>query len=174
MTVFTKKLTAAIPAMLLCASLTGVTTMSSAETTNPNAPVSLIEKWDKTFAESSKVDHRKVTFQNRYGITLVGDLYLPKDRGERKLAAIAVSGPFGAVKEQSSGLYAQTLAEQGLSPWRLTHPIRAKAVATHATWPHRISIPRILVPRWTFWACKKRWIATVSVCSAFVAGAVWP
>ncbi|MCV5746492.1 alpha/beta hydrolase, partial [Escherichia coli] len=81
---------AAIPAMLLCASLTGVTTMSSAETTNPNAPVSLIEKWDKTFAESSKVDHRKVTFQNRYGITLVGDLYLPKDRGERKLAAIAV------------------------------------------------------------------------------------
>lgn len=87
--------------------------MSSAETTNPNAPVSMIEKWDKTFAESSKVDHRKVTFQNRYGITLVGDLYLPKDRGERKLAAIAVSGPFGAVKEQSSGLYAQTLAEQG-------------------------------------------------------------
>ena len=87
--------------------------MSSAETTNPNAPVSLIEQWDKTFAESLKVDHRKVTFQNRYGITLVGDLYLPKDRGERKLAAIAVSGPFGAVKEQSSGLYAQTLAEQG-------------------------------------------------------------
>ncbi|HBU9901361.1 TPA: alpha/beta hydrolase, partial [Klebsiella pneumoniae] len=113
MTVFTKKLTAAIPAMLLCASLTGVTTMSSAETTNPNAPVSLIEQWDKTFAESSKVDHRKVTFQNRYGITLVGDLYLPKDRGERELAAVAVSGPFGAVKEQSSGLYAQTLAEQG-------------------------------------------------------------
>ncbi len=129
--------------------------MSSAETTNPNAPVSMIEKWDKTFAESSKVDHRKVTFQNRYGITLVGDLYLPKDRGERKLAAIAVSGPFGAVKEQSSGLYAQTLAEQGLSPWRLTHRIRAKAVATHATWPHRISIPRILVPWWTFWACKR-------------------
>lgn len=90
--------------------------MSSAETTNPNAPVSLIEQWDKTFAESLKVDHRKVTFQNRYGITSVGDLYLPKDRGERKLAAIAVSGPFGAVKEQSSGLYAQTLAEQGLSP----------------------------------------------------------
>ena len=78
--------------------------MSYADTTNPNAPVSLIEQWDKTFPESAKVDHRKVTFQNRYGITLVGDLYLPKDRGERKLAAIAVSGPFGAVKEQSSGL----------------------------------------------------------------------
>jgi uncharacterized protein len=54
-----------------------------------------------------------VTFPNRYGITLVGDLYIPKDRGDRKLAAIAVSGPFGAVKEQSSGLYAQTLAERG-------------------------------------------------------------
>lgn len=87
--------------------------MSYADTTNPNVPVSLVEKWDKTFAESTKVDHRKVTFPNRYGITLVGDLYIPKDRGDRKLAAIAVSGPFGAVKEQSSGLYAQTLAEQG-------------------------------------------------------------
>ena len=87
--------------------------MSYAETLNPNAPVSLVKEWDKTFVESTHVEHRKVTFQNRYGITLVGDLYLPKDRGTRKLAAIAVSGPFGAVKEQASGLYAQTLAEQG-------------------------------------------------------------
>ncbi|WP_347253906.1 alpha/beta hydrolase [Leminorella grimontii] len=113
MKTFTRKLTAVMPAMLLCASLSGVTTMSYADTTNPNAPVSQIETWDKTFAKSAKVDHRKVTFQNRYGITLIGDLYIPKDRGERKLAAIAVSGPFGAVKEQSSGLYAQTLAERG-------------------------------------------------------------
>lgn len=87
--------------------------MSYADTTNPNAPATLVDKWDKTFTQSTKVAHRKVTFQNRYGITLVGDLYIPKDRGESKLAAIAVSGPFGAVKEQSSGLYAQTLAEQG-------------------------------------------------------------
>ncbi len=87
--------------------------MSYADTSNPNSPVSMVEKWDKTFAESDKVDHRKVAFQNRYGIILVGDLYIPKNRGERKLAAIALSGPFGAVKEQSSGLYAQTLAEQG-------------------------------------------------------------
>jgi len=87
--------------------------MSYADATNPNAPVSMVEKWDKTFPQSSKVEHRKVTFPNRYGITLVGDLYLPKDRGQGKLAAIAVSGPFGAVKEQSSGLYAQTLAENG-------------------------------------------------------------
>lgn len=65
--------------------------MSYADTTNPNAPVSMVDKWDKTFAESTKVNHRKVTFQNRYGITLVGDLYIPKDRGERKLAAIALA-----------------------------------------------------------------------------------
>ena len=68
--------------------------------------------WDKVFPRSNKVDHRKVTFTNRYGITLAADLYQPKNaRG--KLAAIAVSGPFGAVKEQSSGLYAQTMAERG-------------------------------------------------------------
>ncbi len=87
--------------------------MSYADTTNPNAPVSMVTTWDKTFAASDKVYHRKVTFKNRYGITLVGDLYLPKDRGDHKLAAIALSGPFGAVKEQSSGLYAQTLAGEG-------------------------------------------------------------
>ncbi|MCU5774395.1 alpha/beta hydrolase [Erwiniaceae bacterium BAC15a-03b] len=110
MNFFTRNLTVA---MLLCASLSGVTAMSHADTTNPNAPVSVVKKWDKTFAESDKVYHRKVTFQTRYGITLVGDLYIPKHRGEGKLAAVALSGPFGAVKEQSSGLYAQTLAEQG-------------------------------------------------------------
>ncbi len=69
--------------------------------------------WDKTFPKSDRVDHQKVTFKNRYGITLVGDLYLPKNRGNGRLPAIAVGGPFGAVKEQSSGLYAQTMAERG-------------------------------------------------------------
>ncbi|MCJ8157953.1 alpha/beta hydrolase [Sphingomonas sp. LaA6.9] len=73
----------------------------------------LTQTWDKVFPKSDKVDHQKVTFTNRYGITLVGDLYLPKDRGNRRLPAIAVGGPFGAVKEQSSGLYAQTMAERG-------------------------------------------------------------
>lgn len=72
----------------------------------------LTNEWDKTFPKSEKVNHRKVTFVNRYGITLAADLYEPKDK-EGKLAAIAVSGPFGAVKEQSSGLYAQTMAERG-------------------------------------------------------------
>lgn len=72
----------------------------------------LVSEWDKTFPQSEKVDHRKVTFVNRYGITLAADLYTPKN-AVGKLAAIAVSGPFGAVKEQCSGLYAQTMAEYG-------------------------------------------------------------
>lgn len=121
--------------------------MSYADTTNPNAPVSLVEKWDKTFAESTKVDHRKVTFPNRYGITLVGDLYIPKDRGDRKLAAIAVSGPFGAVKEQSSGLYAQTLAEHGFVTLAFDLHTRVKAAATRETSHLRISTPRISARR---------------------------
>lgn len=72
----------------------------------------LTEEWDKTFPKSDKVSHKKVTFHNRYGITLAGDLYVPEN-ASGKLPAIAVCGPFGAVKEQSSGLYAQTLAEHG-------------------------------------------------------------
>ena len=75
--------------------------------------LNLTQKWDKTFPKSDKVNHSKVTFVNRYGITLAADLYIPKMTVEKKLPAIAVSGPFGAVKEQSSGLYAQTLAERG-------------------------------------------------------------
>ena len=72
----------------------------------------LVKEWDKVFPQSNKVVHEKVTFRNRYGITLVAEMYIPKN-AKGKLAAIAVSGPFGAVKEQSSGLYAQTLAERG-------------------------------------------------------------
>ena len=113
MNVLPKKLTAIASALLLGAALTGVSTLSHAQTTNPTEPVSMVTQWDKTFTQSDKVDHRKVTFKNRYGITLVADLHLPKNRGDAKLAAIALSGPFGAVKEQSSGLYAQTLAERG-------------------------------------------------------------
>lgn len=72
----------------------------------------LTQEWDKVFPKSDKVDHSKVTFHNRFGITLAADLYVPKNV-EGKLPAIAVSGPFGAVKEQSSGLYAQEMAERG-------------------------------------------------------------
>ena len=72
----------------------------------------LTQEWDKTFPKSDKVDHRKVTFVNHFGITLAADMYVPKET-TGKLAALAVCGPFGACKEQSSGLYAQEMAERG-------------------------------------------------------------
>ena len=74
--------------------------------------LNLTQEWDKVFPKNEKVEHKKITFHNRYGITLAADLYMPKG-AEGKLPAIAVSGPFGAVKEQSSGLYAQAMAERG-------------------------------------------------------------
>lgn len=77
-----------------------------------NSELKLEAAWDKTFAKSAKIEHKKVTFQNRYGIRLAADLYQPKN-SQGKLAAIVVGGPFGAIKEQSSGLYAQTMAERG-------------------------------------------------------------
>ena len=77
-----------------------------------NAKLNLTSEWDKTFPKSDKVNHSKVTFHNRYGITLAADMYVPKN-ANGKLAAVAVCGPFGAVKEQSAGLYAQTMAERG-------------------------------------------------------------
>ena len=86
---------------------------ANAPTNDGESAMKLNDEWDKTFTRSDKVEQRKVSFKNRYGITLVGDLYLPKQRTARRLSALAVSGPFGAVKEQSSGLYAQKLAELG-------------------------------------------------------------
>ena len=85
---------------------------------NMNQQLTLTQEWDKVFPQSDKVDHKKVTFKNRYGITLAADLYVPKGSEKlkvksEKLPAIAVSGPFGAVKEQVSGLYAQHMAERG-------------------------------------------------------------
>ncbi|WP_298589144.1 alpha/beta hydrolase [uncultured Megasphaera sp.] len=109
----------------LCSSLfiisTGAVSSYAAQVPAPSkAPAETIDaatlsnKWDKTFPENAKVAHQKITFHNRYGITLVGDLYTPKNmkQGE-KLAAIAVAGPYGAVKEQVSGRYAQELAARG-------------------------------------------------------------
>lgn len=96
--------------------LSGFLATFSCSTQNSNLQkepnMKLTQGWDKTFPKSNKVDHKKVTFKNRYGLTLAADLYLPKDAGNKKLPAIALSGPFGAVKEQVSGLYAQTLAER--------------------------------------------------------------
>ena len=102
--------------MLLAVSLASNSqTMNNPNTNLSIAPIeqlNLTQEWDKVFPKSGKVDHRKVTFVNRYGITLAADMYIPKGISG-KLPAIAVSGPFGAVKEQSSGLYAQQLAERG-------------------------------------------------------------
>ncbi len=99
--------------MLLGAVLTAchqTTTNEQKETTMTK--LELTQEWDKVFPLSEKVNHRKVTFETQYGLTLAADLYTPKD-AQGKLAAIAVSGPFGAVKEQSSGLYAMRMAERG-------------------------------------------------------------
>ncbi len=82
------------------------------KTDNMKQELTLTQEWDKVFPLSDKVNHRKVTFETQYGLTLAADLYTPKD-AKGKLAAIAVSGPFGAVKEQSSGLYAMRMAERG-------------------------------------------------------------
>lgn len=89
-----------------------VAAATAQSTSGGDTAMELEQKWDKTFPKSDKVDHQKVTFRNRYGITLAADLYIPRN-AQGKLAAIAVSGPFGAVKEQASGLYAQTMAERG-------------------------------------------------------------
>jgi len=97
---------------IAAASVLSAITLATAVNAQPSAPLQLGSEWDKTFAKSDKVEHSKVTFKNRYGITLAADLYVPKN-SNGKLAAIVVGGPFGAVKEQSSGLYAQMMAERG-------------------------------------------------------------
>ena len=113
---------------------------------NPNlntslAPVenlNLTQEWDKVFPKSDKVDHQKVTFVNRYGITLAADMYIPK-KATGKIPAIAVSGPFGAVKEQSSGLYAQQLAERGF----LTLALDPSFTGESGGEPRRVASPDI-------------------------------
>lgn len=102
------------------------------------AKLSMVQDWDKVFPQSDKVMHKKVTFVNRYGITLAADMYVPKN-AQGKLAAIAVSGPFGAVKEQSSGLYAQTLAERGF----LTIAFDPSFTGESAGFPRYVASPDI-------------------------------
>lgn len=92
--------------------LTACTNKEDKNENDMNTTLELTQEWDKVFPKSDKVDHKKVTFKNRYGIELAADMYTPKNV-DGKLAAIAVSGPFGAVKEQTSGLYAQHMAERG-------------------------------------------------------------
>lgn len=99
----------------------------------------MTQEWDKVFPKSDKVNHRKVTFVNRYGITLVADMYIPRQTGGDKLPALAVSGPFGAVKEQSSGLYAQQLAERGF----LTIAFDPSFTGESGGMPRRVASPDI-------------------------------
>jgi hypothetical protein len=116
-------------------------TMNNLNTNQSLAPteqLTLTEEWDKVFPKSEKVNHRKVTFVNRYGITLAADMYTPKG-AEGKLPAIAVSGPFGAVKEQSSGLYAQQLAERGF----LTIAFDPSFTGESGGMPRRVASPDI-------------------------------
>lgn len=98
-------------AILTFLTFTNVMAQETSKSTDMNT-LELTQEWDKTFPQSDKVEHTKITFHNRYGITLAADLYKPKNVQDR-LAAIAVSGPYGATKEQVSGRYAQTLAERG-------------------------------------------------------------
>ncbi len=100
--------------------------------------LTLTTKWDKTFAPSPKVKHQKVTFHNRYGITLAADMYLPK-AATGKLPALAIAGPFGAVKEQASGLYAQTLAAAGF----LTLAFDPSFTGESGGFPHNVASPDI-------------------------------
>lgn len=104
----------------------------------PIEQLTLTEEWDKTFPKSDKVDHKKVEFVNRYGVTLVADMYIPKG-ATGKLAAIAISGPFGAVKEQASGLYAQQLAERGF----LTIAFDPSFTGESGGMPRRVASPDI-------------------------------
>ena len=103
-----------IAAAVMAAALltTNAENMNTTTIKLPAEELNITQEWDKVFPKSDKVEHRKVTFPNRYGITLVADVYMPKD-AEGALPAVAVCGPFGAVKEQSSGLYAQKMAERG-------------------------------------------------------------
>lgn len=114
------------------------TTMNNTDTRIVTEKLNLTTDWDKTFPKSDRVNHTKVVFPNRYGITLAADLYIPKDARD-KLPAIAVSGPFGAVKEQSSGLYAQQLAERGY----LTIAFDPSFTGESGGMPRRVASPDI-------------------------------
>ena len=134
--------------------------------------LNLTPEWDKVFPKSGKVDHKKVTFHNRYGITLAADMYTPKG-AEGKLPAIAVSGPFGAVKEQSSGLYAQKMAELGF----LTIAFDPSYTGESGGMPRYVASPDINTEDFCaavdFLSVQENVDPSASVLSVFAAGAAW-
>lgn len=133
----------------------------------------LTQEWDKTFKKSDKVDHQKVTFVNRYGITLAADMYTPKD-AKGKLPALAVAGPFGAVKEQASGLYAQTMAEKGFVTLAFDPSFTGESGARRVILLRRTSTRRIFQPLSTSFRRRIMSIPTASALSAFAASVVLP
>jgi dipeptidyl aminopeptidase/acylaminoacyl peptidase len=132
------------------------------------------QKEHYTFQLSDKVTRQAVTFKNRYGITLAGDLYLPKNSGSKPLAAMAISGPFGAVKEQSSGLYANTMAERGFAVLAFDPSYTGESSGE----PRNISSPNINTEDFSaavdFLGLHKMWTEIKSASSEFVALAASP
>ena len=136
-----KIFTAAIIAAAPTTTTANTPIMNNRNTDTSLAPIEqlqLTQEWDKVFPKSDKINHRKVTFVNRYGITLAADMYIPKEY-TGKLPAIAISGPFGAVKEQCSGLYAQQLAERGF----LTIAFDPSFTGESGGMPRRVASPDI-------------------------------
>lgn len=132
----------------------------------------LTQEWDKVFPKSDKVEHGKATFHNRYGITLAADVYVPKN-AEGKLPAIAVSGPFGAVKEQSSGLYAQKMAELGFFAIAFDPSYTGESGGTPRYVASPDITPRTSAQRWISSLCRKVLIRSVSASSVSAVGAAW-
>ena len=133
---------------------------------------SLVQEWDKVFPQSDKVHHMKVTFRNRYGIILAADMYIPRN-AEGKLPAIAVSGPFGAVKEQASGLYAQALAERGFLTIAFDPSYTGESDGEPVMWLRPILTRKIFVQQWIFCPFVTMWMQSVLVFWVFADGVVW-
>ena len=148
--------------MLVAGVLTACNSQKQPQTEeNMTTKLTLTQEWDKVFPKSDKVDHKKVTFHNRYGIELAADMYIPKTDNTdttAKFAAIAVTGPFGAVKEQSSGLYAQHMAERGFLTIAFDPSFTGES-----SWPQSTSSQ-----------CRTMSMLSASVSSASAALVAWP
>ena len=138
MSILSTNMKKVILAVLVGGMLTACTNSKRTKTEENMTKQELTQEWDKVFPLSEKVNHKKVTFETQYGLTLAADLYEPKD-AEGKLAAIAVSGPFGATKEQSSGLYAMRMAERGF----VTLAFDPSYTGESSGEPHRTASPDI-------------------------------
>lgn len=125
----------------------------------------LTQEWDKTFKQSDKVNHQKVTFVNRYGITLAADMYTPKGV-KGKMPALAVAGPFGGVKEQASGLYAQTMAEKGFVTVAFDPSFTGKVVVRRAMSHPLTSVRKTFQPLLISFRRRTMSIPTASASSA--------